>query len=167
MADAADSYRLAIAALEVPDPVRHAIDELCANDVSTHQLCLAGKPGTVETMRSTLSGKQSPADGALSLLLAVEPFDMVGNTMPIVATSGRLLTTLANSTVLSIAGTTNGNCWLPHDMRSRLFDRMISGDALLMAGPLSREQWIMSTRVLLRHSRHPVQSHEFMKAPRP
>ena len=54
-------------------------------------------------------------------------------------------------------------CWLSPQFRQNLMDRMLKGDVMLLAGPLTAEQLNIGTRVLLRHSNHHVQSHTFVR----
>ena len=147
-----DRYRLAIAALSAPDKIRDAVEELGANRFSGRDLCLAGGPAAIDAIRST--GPFAP-DHLFTPLLEVEPVPLVAGE-PMLATSGRPLTTLKRS--LSIERPTAA-CWLGPMSRAPLVERMTSGDVLLMAGPLTAAQLMVATRVLLRHSIHPVQSH--------
>ena len=163
-----DIYRLSIAALEVPAALREAVDELCANRFTPQELCIAGLPAAIGAVRSAVDAAPLGPGAPLSSLLGVEPLGIVGGATPVLATSNRLLTTLKNPGAVSAltAPVAGGSCWLSPPLRTKLMDHMLTGDVVLLAGPVSREQWVLGTRVLLRHSRHPVQSYEFSR-PRP
>lgn len=163
MAGAEDNCRIAIAALEVLTPLRHAIDELSSCGATPGEMCLAATPGTIDAIKSSLTDHRLPGAERLSQLLGVEPLGMIPDGVQILATSGRLLTTLGKPQVASLGGLSEGACWLVPGLRKSLFERILSGDAMLMTGPVARDRWVASTRVLLRHSRHPVQGYEFGK----
>lgn len=165
MAGEPDVFRLSMAALEVPAALRDAVDELCANRFTPQDLCIAGLPAAIGSIRSVVDAAPKDSGTRLSSLLGVEPLGLVGGSTPILATSNRLLTSLKNPLpgAPGASSPSAGTCWLPPPMRAKLLDHMLTGDVMLLAGPVSRDQWVLGTRVLLRHSRHPVQSYEFSR----
>lgn len=153
--EARDRMRLAIAALPVPDRLCDAVSELFANQFSAADLCLAGAPAAIDLVR----GIADTASGhPLTSLLEVEPVSLGGRAR-LLATSNRPLTTLKKSLPPPPGSTTTGSCWLPLPARDALMDHVANGDILVLAGPLAPSQLALATRVLLRHSQHPVQSH--------
>ena len=155
MAGAVESYRLAIASLGVPQPLRLALEELHSNAVSEADLCLAGIPDSLDRVRVAVAQSQ---DSIVGSLLDVQPLRLTGD-LPVLATSNRLMTTKMKSGTSEPAGP----CWLSPQMRSGLVERMAQGDVVVVAGPLTAKQLADATRVLLRHSKHHVQSHTFVR----
>ncbi len=94
----------------------------------------------------------------LTPLLKVEPLPLALS-FPVVATSNRQITAIRHGVAATNAGGEIANCWLPFRARDTMLERMAKGDVLLMAGPLAADRLAQATRVLLRHSELPVQSH--------
>ncbi len=94
----------------------------------------------------------------LTPLLKVEPMPLALS-FPVVATSNRPMTAIRHGTAAMPPGAAIGSCWLPFHARDTMLERMAKGDVLLMAGPLAADRLAQATRVLLRHSDLPVQSH--------
>lgn len=158
-----DPCRVAIAALEVPDELRQALGELSANNFTAKDLCLAGSPATIERAHTALADLPRLDQDFAPLMRNVEPLAIGPVDVPLVATSDRLLTWLKGSNADNLFNP-GGRCWLLPHLRQGLVDRLKAGDVMLLAGPLaSSRDLTLGTRILLRHSRHPVQSHEFAR----
>jgi hypothetical protein len=163
MAGATDTYRMAIASLEVPFPLQTALTELGKHQIPAASLSLAGAAGTIESLRNIVANKDVPV---LAPLLEVAPFPF-GVTDEIYMTSGNWLAEVKDASRRppsqreGVAGSLA--CWLTPQFRQNLLDRMLEGEVMLLAGPLTAEQLNIGTRVLLRHSNHHVQSHTFVR----
>jgi hypothetical protein len=88
----------------------------------------------------------------------VEPITLAQD-LQVVATSNRPMTAFKHAAAAAPPAAAAGSCWLPFHARDALVGRISSGDVLLMAGPLAADRLAVATRILLRHSDHPVQSH--------
>jgi hypothetical protein len=158
-----DPCRIAIAALDLPDGLQNALCELGSNSFPASALCLAGSPAALEKAHSAIAALPAPVCEFASLAREVEPLTVDSIGVPMLATSDRLLTRL-KGTVTDRLVDPGGRCWLLPQLRRGLFERIGEGDVMLLAGPLgSAREMTLGTRILLRYSRHPVQSHEFAR----
>lgn len=164
MAGATETYRMAIASLEVPLPLQTAVEELGSHRIATDRLSLAGSTGTLRTLREIVVRKEVPA--LASLLDDVVPFPS-GVPDEIFMTARNWLAEVKDTNRRPAsqqeAAAVSGGCWLTPQFRQSLMDRMLKGEVMLLAGPLTAEQLNIGTRVLLRHSNHHVQSHTFVR----
>lgn len=163
MAEATDTYRMAIASLEVPLPLQTVVTELGHHRIPADCLSLAGAAGTIATLREIVAKQDAIA---LAPLLEVAPFPF-GTPTEIYMTARSWQSEVKDpSRRPQVQGDEvigSGGCWLTPQFRQNLLDRMLKGDVMLLAGPLTAEQLNIGTRVLLRHSNHHVQSHTFVR----
>jgi hypothetical protein len=163
MAGATETYRMAIASLEVLHPLQRAVAELGSHRISTDCLGMAGTAETIEAIRSGVSRDDARALAPLLDVVAL-PF---AAPLAIYMTARNWLTEMKDQSrqhpVLADDDSQLGGCWLSPKFRQNLLDRMLAGEVMLLAGPLTAEQLTVGTRVLLRHSNHHVQSHTFVR----
>ena len=163
MAGPTNTYRMAIASLEVPHSLNDAVAELASNRISTDCLGMAGTAETIEPIRNGSSRRVAPE---LTALLEVVPLSLAAPT-DIYITARNWLTEMKGASrqppMVAAPHGAPGGCWLAPQFRQNLLHRMLNGEVMLLAGPLTAEQLKAGTRVLLRHSNHQVQSHTFVR----
>jgi hypothetical protein len=156
MGESADPFRLAIGVFHEPERLESAICDLFADNVDARDMCLVGTrqafdrllPASVaELGRAQLAGQLQPLSP-----LAADP--------EVVATSGDLLSTLLRHAEWQGGTSTLGSSPL-QELLARSSDHIGHGAiALLVSAPDPLLQH-RSSRILLRHSAHTVQTHEF------
>lgn len=144
---------LAMSAFDDPQRLGSALKGLVAHDVRLAEIGVAGTPSAVDGMRAALSQSAADWQQFVPLFSDVEPVPFIPVIGGVVATSGRLMTPGEGAVA-------SADCLIPPAQRLRLAGSMTDGAVLLLANPSSQDRWTRSTRVLLRHSAHPVQSHE-------
>ena len=165
MADGPDKYRIVIAALDPASTLPPALIGLGQNRIAPEHLCLAGSRDALAAAQLAIAGSGHDSASYLPLARNVEPLVLPVPDTALLATSARLLTRLKGEASVAERDRLDSRCWLSYPLRTGLLDRLTWGDVLLMAGPLSAEHMKLGTRVLLQHSRFPVQSHEFLASP--
>lgn len=154
MADTTGAFRFAIATLGVPVPLRAAVDELEGQRILADKLGLAGTLPALDGLRA------APWPDGARLLLDVAPLPMIEG-RAIYATAKNWVRDLKASESSARAAGMEPRCWLAPALREGLMERMLAGEVMLLAGPLTADELTASTRVLLKHSDHHVQSHTF------
>ena len=163
MADPSTACRLVIATLEVPEPLRAAVAEISARNILPDRIGIAGTAATFDELRGRTF---SHAEPALLPLLETAPLGSLEDGT-IYATSRNWLTELKAAPVTASPGKEGARCLLDTSLRQGLVKRMLQGEVMLFAGPLTSSEQSLVTRVLLRHSNHHVQSHTFAPPYRP
>lgn len=121
-------------------------------------LCLVGQSTAMIGMHQGLIGGEAALAPFSPLFTQVEPMPFVDPESGLVATADRLMTRIKKG---GGARPTPTKCWLPAEQRVRLLDGLGVGRLMLLVCPGSAEGWTQSSRTLLKHSAHPVQSYEF------
>jgi hypothetical protein len=165
VAERPDKCRIVIATLDVSQALPTALIDLDANRIAPADLCLAGSADALAAAHRALEQGGAAAARFLPLVREVEPLAMPVPDLTLLATSSRLFTCLKGAVSGIDRNHLDGRCWLAQPLRTGLAERMTRGDVMLIAGPLSSEHMKLGTRVLLQHSRHPVQSHELVTSP--
>lgn len=161
MAGGSRMYRLTIAAFDDPERLWDALEELQANRFTSRDLCLAGTPAAIDTMRRALDIKHGRRHGLASLFVDVAPIVSICADVKLVATASPLMAGLINGSP-DAARRHSTECWLTPRLCAILIDHMKDGAVLLSASADSTAQQTVSSRILLKQSRHSVQSHDFM-----
>lgn len=161
MADHSGSIWLAATAFDDPERLTRSLVDLKVRDVGVATLCMMGHDGALGGMRKRVCDGSPAGDVFLPLFRDVVPVPFLIGGAPVLATADRLLTSV--KTAADRDGAQRG-CWLPAAQRERLTGAIAGGAVVLLANPDSRDRWQDSTKVLLQHSRHPVQSHELTHA---
>jgi hypothetical protein len=156
MVETPNICRMAIATLEVPHAAQEAVAELWGHRFDAGTLAVAGTRKALDAIRT--ASRPDLAE-VIPKLLDVSPWPMP-TSEPVLATAGHLLTSLKAKSSQGEAHA-GGRCWLAPAMQKGLLESMMQGELMLVAGPLSAAQLAGTTRVLLRHSNKPVQSHTF------
>ena len=110
-------------------------------------------------MRAAIGQGTADWQHFLPLFSSVEPVPFIPVIGGVVATSGRLMTPAQGAQAGGHASVPS-ECLIPPAQRLRLAGSLTNGAVLLLSNPSTQDKWTSSTRVLLRHSAHPVQSHE-------
>jgi hypothetical protein len=171
MTEEAIRHRLAMAAFYEPDQLWDAVVELLASGLGIDQQCCAGRADTLTEITPPRRLSWELSARLWGLVRCVEPYVASDNPKDIFATSGQVLKTLthacparssldlATSTPFGTAGSRNGSC-------KQLRQHIDAGAVLLVISAETPGQQVASSHVLLRNSRHGVQTFEFTEAAR-
>ena len=155
MSDAGNSFRLAIGVFYEPLRLEDAIADLYTDGVQAPHMCLAGA-------RQAIDGLALPASsgGTAHLTGQLRPLPLADD-LQLVATDGHLLHALLEHTRPDQQSPALAHSWLLPDLFAGLTDHLRAGAvALLVSAPDIGVQR-RNSRILLRHSAHTVQTHEF------
>lgn len=164
MGDSADSFRLAIGVFHEPDGLDGAISDLFADNFAARDICLVGTRKAFDRLLPASVGESGRAQltGQLfgQLFGQLQPLSPLADDPEVVATAGDLLSTLLSHAKWQ--GGANTPLASPlHELLARSCDHIGHGAiALLVSAPDPLLQH-RSSRILLRHSAHTVQTHEF------
>jgi hypothetical protein len=165
MADQAATIRLAIAVFDEPQRLETAVADLCAAGVTKEGICLAGLPSAFDAAKQRVAGRT--AGDPTKALMGGHKQRVAGpkGDLELCATPGVLLRTLLASAAEGQRATTamsrRGGSWLLPDLCSRLTGHWRQGAIALFVSANSHAAQHRWSRVLLRHSAHTVQTHEF------
>ena len=156
MGESADPFRLAIGVFHEPARLESAISDLFANNFAARDMCLVG----TRQAFGRLLPMPVAEPGRAHLTGQLQPLSPLADDPEVVATAGDLL-----STLLSHArwqdGTNTPRSSPLQELLARSSDHIGHGAiALLVSAPDPALQH-RSSRILLRHSAHTVQTHEF------
>jgi|GEM_PF-4809741 len=159
MDDASDMFRLAIGVFFDAERLESAVADLRADGITPGQLCLAGTREAVDGLAVALP---RPPGAGLTVLTG----HLLGSAPPddleLVATDGRLVHALLEYARPEEACLAQASTWRLADLLAGLASHFREGAvALLVCAPDVGAQR-RSSRVLLRHSAHTVQTHEFV-----
>jgi hypothetical protein len=153
MGESADPFRLAIGVFHEPERLDSAISDLFTDGFAAQDMCLVGtRPAFDHLLPASVSEL-----GRAQLASQLEP---LADGAEVVATSGDLLSTLLGHARWQRGTGARGSSPL-QDLLTRSSDHIADGAiALLVRAPDPARQH-RSSRILLRHSAHTVQTHEF------
>ena len=166
MAEGTGRLWLAATIFDEPDRMGRALWDLQACQVGLGALCVIGTRTAVGTMHGGLC-RLDPQWLRFSPLFAdVERVPFIDADRDVIATADRLMTNgdAHAAQQRKDDASVHRKCWLPETQRTRLAEGIATGGVVVMANPVSREQWAATTRALLQHSTHSVQSYEFPMA---
>jgi hypothetical protein len=166
MDDASNTFRLAIGVFYELPRLEGAIADLRADGVGTTQMCLTGTRPSIDALGHARGLPPATAgNAAASLTGQLQALMPLASELELFATNGQLLDALLEHTRADENSHAAARHWLLPDLFAGLTTHLQAGAvALLVSAPeigLQRR----SSRILLRHSAHTVQTHEF--APRP
>jgi hypothetical protein len=156
MGESADPFRLAIGVFHEPERLESAISDLFADNFAARDMCLVG---TRQAFDRLLPAPVAES-GRAQLTAQLQALSPLADGPEVLATAGDLL-----STLLSHAKW-HGGADMPRssplqELLARSSDHIGHGAiALLVSAPDPLLQH-RSSRILLRHSAHTVQTHEF------
>jgi hypothetical protein len=152
MTDAHRPFRLAIGLFHEPQSLQRAITDLARAGVSDEQLSLVGARTAVERLRRSGAGP----------LQQLKPLPQLAGKLELVASDGGLLDTLLEHTASDASDTVPAQGWLLPDLFAGLAEHLAAGAVALLVGAPDIGTQRRSSRILLRHSAHTVQTHEFV-----
>jgi hypothetical protein len=160
MAEVDDTFRLASGVFYEAPKLGSAVADLLANGFTRRDMCLAGT-------RDAISGVMQPAGPAVPALggsldyRRVRPLYPLIDNVEVVATSGALLRKLLKEATWSQGDRELTSSWLLPDLFARFTDHVRQNAVVLLVSAADSGQQHRSSRILLRHSAHTVQTHEF------
>jgi hypothetical protein len=157
MGESADPFRLAIGVFHEPQRLESAITDLFADNFNPRDICLVGTRQAFDRLMPMSAGTAVPR----ALLTGqFQPLSPLAENQDVVATSGDLLRTLLSHAKWHGGARTPRSSPL-HELLARSSDHIGHGAfALLVSAPDPLLQH-RSSRILLRHSAHTVETHEF------
>jgi hypothetical protein len=170
MTEEATRHRLSMAAFYEADQLWDAVIELISGGLGIDQQCCAGRADALTEIAPPRRMSWELSARLWALVRCVEPYVTTDHAKGIFATSGRVLKTLTHACParrdLGLAGgahhrmgsSYNGSC-------KQLRHHIDAGAVLLVISAETPGQQIASSHVLLRKSRHGVQTFEFTEAP--
>ena len=164
MGDASNSFRLAIGVFYEPVRLESAITELHADSLSAHELCLAGTRRAFETLEQTASSLPSTSYKAL-VAKQLQPLAPLIESAEMVATAGDLLRALLEHAKTNERNSPFAKFWRLPEIFGSLTEELRDGAIALLVSAPDPDQQRRTSQILLRHSAHTVQTHEF--TPRP
>jgi hypothetical protein len=160
MGKSADPFRLAIGVFHEPQPLECAITDLLADNFDPRDMCLVGRLGAFDRLLPMSTGTAVAEPGRALLTGQFQPLSHLAADRDVVATSSDLLRTLLSHANWHGGDETPRSSSL-QELLARSSDHIERGAiALLVSAPDPLLQH-RSSRILLRHSAHTVQTHEF------
>lgn len=163
MADACETCRLAVGIFDEPAALRYAMAELRAAGFAERELCLAGQRRAFDALGDAAAGDSIGPDSqphAKLLRAELSRLGEAGAGRNIVVSSGELPQMLLRHAQSNRKAST-GPSSLMADMCERTTEHMRRGAIVLLAAARDTAQQNRSSRILLRHSTHSVQTYEF------
>jgi hypothetical protein len=160
MGESAGPLRLAIGVFHEPERLEGAITDLFADNFTARDMCLVGTRRAFDTI---IPAPASPAVPDPRTLLSQQLQTILPpvQDQELVATSGELLGMLLRHAKWSMGASTLSSSGLLPELLGKSTDDIGEGAiALLVSAPDPILQH-RSSRILLRHSAHTVQTHEF------
>lgn len=161
MGEVGETFRLASGVFYEPGKLESAIGELQADGFTRQDLCLAG---TREALGSIVQRASSPILALIGKVLdyrQLRPLFPLLDSVEVVATSGALLRKLLKEAAWSNGGQELSSSWLLPELFGRFTEHMRQNAVVLLVSAPDATLQYRSSRVLLRHSAHTVQTHEF------
>jgi len=161
MANAGETLRLAIGIFYEPARLDRAITDLRADGVAAEELCLVGTPDAFEKARQHESDASGQPAGAAAHPELRDLGELIEGCR-LSASPGPLLQTLLKHGKWSKDDGPVASDWLWPELLARLSDHLCKGALVLVVCTPTFASQHKSSRILLRHSAHTVQTHEFM-----
>lgn len=160
MGESAVPFRLAIGVFHEPQRLESAITDLFADNFTSRDICLVGTRQAFDRLMPTSAGAAVSEPGRVFLTGQFQPLPPLAENQDVVATSGDLLRTLLSHAEWHDRARTPRSSPL-QELLARSSEHIEHGAiALLVSAPDPLLQH-RSSRILLRHSAHTVQTHEF------
>ena len=155
MGESADPFRLAIGVFHEPARLESAISDLFADNFAARDMCLVGTRQAFDRLPAPVA-----EPGRAQLTGQLQPLSPLADDPEVVATAGDLLSTLLSHARWQGGANTPRSSPL-QELLARSSDHIGHGAiALLVSAPDPLLQH-RSSLILLRHSAHTVQTHEF------
>ena len=154
MDDANNMFRLAIGVFYDARALTGAIGELLADGVAGAEMCLAGTRQAIDTLAASDRAVASSMGKPQVLALQLGNFEVV-------VTEGPLLRALLEHNEAADGGSPPAHNWRLPDLFDGLADHLRSGAIALLVSRSDFGLQRRGSRILLRHTAHTVQTHEF------
>ncbi|KAB2920719.1 MAG: hypothetical protein F9K29_00120 [Hyphomicrobiaceae bacterium] len=162
MTIADNAFRLAIGIFYEAAKLESVMAELRADGFTLQDVCLVGTAAALNAAREHATGTQA-ADGMAALDSAsMQTLDCRLEGMDIVATQGPLIQSLVETRRF---GHPSRRSWLQQELCDRLAGHVRKGAIAVLVSVRSAVSQQRCSRILLRHSSHAVQTHEFTLSP--
>jgi hypothetical protein len=160
MGESAGPLRLAIGVFDEPERLEGAITDLFADNFTARDMCLVGTRRAFDTLIPAPASPAAP-DPRTLLSRQLQPILPLVQDQELVATSGELLGMLLIGGKWNLGASTLSTSGLLPELLGKSTGEIGEGAiALLVSAPDPLRQH-RSSRILLRHSAHTVQTHEF------
>lgn len=160
------TFRLAIGLFSDVPPLRHVIADLAAQGLDQRSLCLIGSAVALSNGALT-DGDGEAASLYTALVRELRDFEGLFSSAALKASAGPLLDDLCELDLPKQGSYRPRPGWLSDGQRRRLEHQLLNGSLVLIVSSETSEQQDASCRILLRHSRHGVQTHDFTLGARP
>jgi len=161
MGENADFFRLAIGVFHEPQRLEAALTDLFDNHFAVGDICLVGTRHAFDRLMPVSASAAAPQSSRTLLAAPFQPLLPLGETQEIVATPGQLLDTLLSHAKGRDHAKARRSPALLQELLAQSSDHILQGAvALLVSAPDPFRQH-RSSHILLRHSAHTVQTHEF------
>ncbi len=161
MGETAEPFRLAIGLLQERQRLEEALADLFADGLGVSDMCLVGTRQAFDRLMPGPRAGES-GEGLLAQFHALLP---LAEDQEVVATSGPLLHALLSNAKWQSDGPSRMSRILPQ-LLARSSEHIDKGAIALLVRAPDPLLLHRSSRVLLRHSAHTVQTHEFTPTPR-
>jgi hypothetical protein len=151
--DASKMFRFAVGVFYDTGNLASALTEL-GNGAIVAETCMVGTPAAMHRLAASVEEVRTRAGNLKALAPGLASFDLI-------VTDGRLLNTLLDYGKPAGDGATAGHGWLLADLLGALAEHLRNGAIALFVSAPDFGRQRSASRVLLRHSAHTVQTHEF------
>lgn len=155
MDDASNMFRFAVGVFYESRNLASALGELGTDGGILAETCIVGTPAAMRDF----ADKSEPVASCMGGKLKALPLDHAG--FELVATDGQLLQTLLDYGGAPTDGGPSAHSWLLPDLFGGLAEHMRAGAVALFVSAPDFGRQRRTSRVLLRHTAHTVQTHEF------
>lgn len=154
------TFRLAIGLFSETGPLANALAALLALGVAAGNLCLVGRTETVKAALCDKGGNEAAADLRRLVEHTKERLSPLGE-LTCAAGSGGFPAHLCAACFSMSAARGSGLGWLSAPQSKRLQDHLDNNGLVLIVSSETPAEQDASSRILLRHSKHGVQTHDF------
>jgi hypothetical protein len=156
MGESADPFRLAIGVFHESERLESAICDLFADHFVERDMCLVGTRQSFDRLLPLPVGET----GRVHLTGQLQPLSALADALEVVATAGDLLSKLLGHAKWQGGANTPGS-WPLQELLARSSEHIGRGAIALLVSAPDPLLHHRSSRILLRHSAHTVQTHEF------
>ena len=159
MPEGMNRYRISVLVIDDRAGLCRVVGELLGNGIAAGQIGVLGIADTLDDMAEATA---TPPQLRRLLTGDGRPLDCLSRCWMPPHVDGRCASDLAR--VLALAGhSTCGNAWLGPAQARQLAAEAERGALVLLASAATAEQHARIGRILLRHGRHDLQTHEFSR----
>ena len=157
MPDGATRFRLSILAFDDPAGLWQAIGNLFDSGLTAGQLCLLGRPEMLDQLKMPDGSPGQIASENKRLLSTSDTQVRLDGTASLAARYGSDIGVLLERS----GPTADSFAWMQDELSQKLANQAEAGAIILLVSAATAEQHAASARVLLKHGRNSLQTHEF------